>query len=184
VASRVEEEIFGIFCRDITLALSINQIASRLQKAYPHVYSVVISLIREGILNKAQVGRSYLCSINLKNENAVLLLSLAALKRRDMLLKRKKIFHVVENFKNLSKEFKIYTAAIHNDMLHIVLDYKHDSEAIKAAEPSLKRYRLRFYTKEEFIKNCEDFKSSVIVYSFTGFYNLIADVLPKIRVIA
>ena len=71
IGNKLELDIIRIFNRDITALLSINQIAHKLKKAYPHINAKVNDLINEGILNKRQIGRSYLCSVNLDNDKCV-----------------------------------------------------------------------------------------------------------------
>ena len=100
VVSKVGQEIIGIFNRDISASLSINQMAKILKKAYPNVNNTANNLIDENILNKNQEGHSYQCSINLENEKALLLLSLNEIMKKEKYLKKIKpvaiIFYLVK----------------------------------------------------------------------------------------
>ena len=88
IGNRLEKEILGIFDRDIYSLLSINQISKKLHKAYPYINAKVNELIKEGVLNKSQIGRSYLCSLNLNSEKTIALLSLMGTEKKEKILGR------------------------------------------------------------------------------------------------
>ncbi len=71
-----EQEILSAYSENPKGIYSINEIAKRLGKAYPHVHKTVRMLIDKGVLKRHEVGRSHLCSINFEDKRAILLLAL------------------------------------------------------------------------------------------------------------
>lgn len=63
-------QVVKLYSKNYVDLLSINEIAKRIGKKYPYVHKKVHEMIESGILNMTQLGRSYLCSINLENEVA------------------------------------------------------------------------------------------------------------------
>jgi hypothetical protein len=62
--------------KDIKKAQTINQIAKRVNKAYPNVYTTTKHLIDLNILRKEIVGKAHLCRLNLDNPTTLLYISL------------------------------------------------------------------------------------------------------------
>ncbi len=71
-----EQEILSAYGENPNAIYSINEIARRIGKAYPNVHKTVRTLVDKGILKRHEVGRSHLCSVNLDDNRAVLLLAL------------------------------------------------------------------------------------------------------------
>jgi hypothetical protein len=185
--NKLEQEIIGIFNRDITAILSINQISKKLNKAYPYINTKVNELIEERILNKIQVGRSYLCSIDLNNDKAILLLSLNDINKREKYLgKIKKSKDIIDEIRLIKKEFKTYTILLQGKKLIFVLDHIHDKEAIKNKFNRIRKFELEFITKLEFQDKMLSDKSlltdRVILYSPETYYELIQEIQSQIFV--
>jgi len=176
VVSKVGQEIIGIFNRDISASLSINQMAKILKKAYPNVNNTANNLIDENILNKNQEGHSYQCSINLENEKALLLLSLNEIMKKEKYLKKiKKPREFLEEIKEIKTKFKIHTIFVHSKKLYFILDHIYDQEAIKNKFSAIKQFKLVFMSKEdfaEFLKSGQD-KNPVIFYAPKRYYELV-----------
>ncbi len=182
IGNKLELRIIELYNRDITLLLSINQIAKKLNKAYPHINTKVNEFIKEGIFNKVQVGRSYLCSINLENPKAVALLMLNdAINKESFLKKQSTKFS--EELNKISKEFKIYTIFISNSKIYIILDHIHDKEAIKIISHELKKFDLIFLSKHEFQTHIIHDKSlldKTILYSSQKYYELLNEIKTQL----
>jgi len=71
-----EQEILSAYGENPNAIYSINEISRRIGKAYPYVHKNVHALIARGVLKRYEVGRSHLCSLDLKNTHAILLLAL------------------------------------------------------------------------------------------------------------
>ena len=179
IGNKLELRIIELFNSDITLLLSINQIAKKLNKAYPHINTKVNQLIKEEIFNKVQVGRSYLCSINLDNTKAVALLALNdAIKKESFLKKLNKEFS--DELNKISKEFRIYTIFLSNKKIYLVLDHIHDKEAIKIISKELKKFDLVFLSKSEFHEQVIHDKNllldKTILYASQKYYELLNEI--------
>jgi DNA-binding Lrp family transcriptional regulator len=177
--NRLEKEIIGIFNNEITSVLSINQIAKKLKKAYPHINHKVNELIEEGILKKTVAGRSILCSINIENEKAVLLLSLNEIEKRERHSKRLSS-ELLEEISKIRKSFKVYTILIQNKCITFVLDHLYDKEAIKNGFSKIKEFELRFFSKDEFLETALKDNSltsgQVILYSPATYFEFISQI--------
>ena len=182
IGNKLELRIIEIFNRDITLFLSINQIAKKLNKAYPHINTKVNEFIKEGIFNKVQVGRSYLCSINLDNTKAVALLMLNdAIKKEFFLNKQSPKF--AEELSKITKEFRIYTIFLSKKKIYFVLDHIHDKEAIKIISKELKRLDLMFLSKSQFqeqIIHDKNLLDKTILYSSQKYYELLNEIKAQL----
>ena len=182
IGNKLELRIIELFNRDITLLLSINQIAKKLNKAYPHINTKVNQLIKEEIFNKVQVGRSYLCSINLDNTKAVALLVLNdAIKKESFLKKLNKEFS--DELNKISKEFKIYTIFLSKKKIYFVLDHIHDKEAIKIISKELKRFDLMFFSKSQFqeqIIHDKKLLDKTILYASQKYYELLNEIKAQL----
>jgi len=179
--NRLELDIIRLFNRDVALQLSINQISKKLGKSYPHINSKVNELIDQGILNKTQVGRSHLCSVNLLNDKAVLLLSMNESLKKDKKIKKiKNSGKFIEEIREIGKEFDVHTIILLDTNLIFVLDHIYDKEAIKNTFSAIKKFDLDFFTKEEFQQHLLQPKeiqdSKVIMYSFENYFEIVQEI--------
>ena len=71
-----EQEILSAYGENPNGIYSINEISRRIGKAYPNVHKTVQTLVHKGILKRHPMGRSHLCSVNLEDNRAILLLAL------------------------------------------------------------------------------------------------------------
>ena len=60
--------IVNLFCRDLTRELTIRQISKLIKKSYAHTNQEVWELINKGVINKKDIGKSILCSLNINND--------------------------------------------------------------------------------------------------------------------
>jgi hypothetical protein len=179
IAGKVEQEIISVFSRDITQLLSINRISKILNKAYPHINGIVNSLIKEDVLQKKQIGKSCMCSINLESSKAVALLSLIGSQKKDKVKK-----NIDDELLLIQKKFRIYTIFSRQNSIYFVLDHIYDSEAIKKYARSLKKHDLIFYTMQDFqssiLKTPSMVIDNVILYSSEKYYELINDIRSEL----
>lgn len=182
IGNKLELKIIEIFNRDITLFLSINQIAKKLNKAYPHINTKVNEFIKEGIFNKVQIGRSYLCSINLESTKAVALLMLNdAIKKESFLKKQTTKF--AEELNIIAREFRVYTIFLSRNKIYFVLDHIHDKEAIKITSKELRKSDLVFLSKSEFhsqIIHDKSLLNKTILYSSQKYYELLNEIKAQL----
>ena len=67
-------EIIKLFSRDLNRELTIRKISKLIKKSYAHTNKEVWGLVKQGVLNHKEIGKSIICSINLKNDMARILL--------------------------------------------------------------------------------------------------------------
>lgn len=182
IVSKVEQDVIGLFNRDITQLLSINQIAKLLGKAYPHINSKVNNLIKLKVLNKMETGRSYLCSLNLKNSLTIAMLGLDEAEKKQKL--EKKFPKIADDLETVQRKFNIRTIAYSKNKLIFVLDHIYDKEAIQKIAKSFKTVEQEYYTKDDFSEyvkyNDRLLKNKTVVYSCEGFYTIVDEILPDL----
>ncbi|TAL51759.1 MAG: hypothetical protein EPN86_06035, partial [Nanoarchaeota archaeon] len=81
IGNQLELSIIGLYSDDLTSGFTILQISKLLKKAYPYINRKVNEFISEGILKKTVVGKSYLCHLNIENNQTTILLTLIQLKK-------------------------------------------------------------------------------------------------------
>ncbi|MFH2020288.1 MAG: hypothetical protein ABIJ34_02675 [archaeon] len=171
VTSKVELDIIGVFNRDISQRLSINEISKILGRAYPHINSTCNNLIDNSVLTKKIIGRSYLCSLNLENDKSIALLTLKEIYKQD---KNGLVKHV-ELVKLISHEFKIVTAFKDKKNIILVLDHFHDKDAIINAFPKIKKYNPVFIDESKFLVGAKNLvlENITVLYSYESFYRML-----------
>ncbi len=90
IANKLELDIIRLYDSNFVNLFSINQISRLLNKKYPYINKKVKGMIKEGILKKTIVGKSHLCSLNLKSRKAVLLMALNEISKLEKGIKNKK----------------------------------------------------------------------------------------------
>ncbi|NTV24509.1 MAG: hypothetical protein HGA85_09195 [Nanoarchaeota archaeon] len=181
VTGRLELEIIDLFERDISQVFSINEIAKTLGKSYPSVNLKVSSLIDEEVITKNQVGRSYLCHVNLKNQKTIALLSLIQSSK----LHESKLKTLEPEVQKLLEVFDIYTVFHCKERLYFVLGHIYDQEAIKKYSRRIAKEKTVFYTKEEFCRAVlaeqAILTEKTILYSASKYYEFVDRIVSEIR---
>jgi len=91
---KIELKIVDLLARNPERKFTINEIAKSLNEYYSNVHRTISKLIKDNVIIKEKVGKSYLCSINLRNEKSFALIQLSEIERRN-------------NFYNSNKEIKV-----------------------------------------------------------------------------
>jgi DNA-binding Lrp family transcriptional regulator len=185
LGNRLEQQILEIFDRDFSLLLSINQISKKLKKSYPHINAKVSNLIKEGVLSKANVGRSYLCSLNLGNEKSIALLMLDGAKRKEKTFSKiKNISLFLEEITRIKTDFSIHTIALSEDSLIFVMDHLYDQEAIKNMYREIKQFNLLFFDRQNFVEyylgRADLLQNIVVLYSYEKYFELISTIKERL----
>jgi len=146
----------------------------------------VNELLKDGIFKKIIIGRSYLCSINLRNDKAVYLLILNEIKKKEKFLKKNKKFsEIIPILEKIKSGFKVYTTLALNDSLIFVLDYINDKDAIINKYPAIKKLNPVFYDRDSFcdtlIKDDTLVEDKVILYAYETYFELVESVEDKLR---
>jgi predicted nucleotidyltransferase len=91
---KIELKIVDLLARNPERKFTINEIAKSLNEYYFNVHRTISKLIKDNVIIKEKVGKSYLCSINLRNEKSFALIQLSEIERKN-------------NFYNSNKEIKV-----------------------------------------------------------------------------
>ena len=91
---RLELKIVDLLARNLEKKFTINEVAKVLKEHYSLVHRIVSRLFKKRIISKEKIGRAYICSLNLDNENTPILIQLSEADKRD-------------NFLNSDKELKL-----------------------------------------------------------------------------
>ena len=147
--------IIKLFCRDLTKELTIRQISKLLKKSYAYTNKEVWNLIKADILNKKEIGRSVVCSINLKNKTTRALLTFnSAIESKD--------YNTAELKKN-----NVLTAFFSKNRLYIISNKKFKTSG-------------KILTKQEFIDSVKQIGlDNDIVYGYEKYWEIIGDIYEK-----
>ena len=150
-----EVSIVKLFCRDLAKELTIRRISQLLKKSYAFTNKEVWKVINKGVLNKKEIGKSIICSINLNNE-----LTKALLAFNSSLEKQQKFPD--KSFPELKDAL---TAFYSKNKLYVVTEKK---TPIKNA---------KMLSKEEFLAQIKQIGlDNLIVYGYEKYWELIGDI--------
>jgi hypothetical protein len=175
----LQQDIIGLYDNNLKNVFSINQIASLLKKKYPYINKKVTGMIDEGILKKLEIGRSYLCSLNLKNEKTLLLLAFNEMHKKKGLQELGKIEETLENLK---KEVIIFSAVgVHkNSRIQELYIISPSKKAIKAPFKTIfvDENRIKEMLAD---KDCLLFKSHIVFYGAEKFFEYILETEERLQ---
>lgn len=167
---------------------SINQIASKLNKKYPYINKKVTSLVANNIFKMTVVGRSHLCSLNLKNEETVHALILNEIRRKNKELgKEDALKKITEYVDKISRTADLKVVLKLKKTILFVLENKESRDSINRGvlKQALHNYESEFLTKREFLRRLvEDeslSKDRIILYGFEKYYELIRVVEDELK---
>lgn len=96
---KLELKIVDLLARNTERKFTINEIAKSLKEYYSFVHRTVNKLIKDNVITKEKVGKSHLCSINLRNEKTIILIQLSEIeKKNEFYNSNKEIKLILEDF--------------------------------------------------------------------------------------
>lgn len=171
---RLVQEIIGLYNDDIGGTFSISEIARRLKRAYPYIHRKVTGLLSQGILTEVVIGKSRLCSINLANDDAILLLSLNESRRkRELLKKEPKLKTLLHSLEGTAPNVAAIIRA--KGELIIIADQLFEHRIPGA------RVMASAAFKEFYLQDDEARRTHVVLYSFEKYFAIIKDIQGKLR---
>ena len=183
IGNTLEQQIIGLYDRDINAAYSINQIAKKLKKKYPYINKKVNMLLQEKILVKVVIGHSHLCSLNLENEQTTVLLTINEIKKKEKLLKKDDWKKKSEKICSCIKNTSIRTVLCSNNNIYFVVGDLKDERAIRK-KLRLKN-KMKFLTNDQFKKLLLTEKTILedhtILYAYEGYYQTIREIRGELR---
>lgn len=189
VGNSLEQEIIRLYAGDVSTIYSINQIAGRLGKKYPYINKKVTILIKNKIFKKTIAGRSYLCSLNLENEETIYLLILNEIKKKkEALRKTPELQTTLEYIEKINKVLSISLVLKKEEKLFFVLEGEDEksmfeASVIKQAMPGL---LTEAHTKESFLRLLADDKelreNRVILHGYEKYYEYMREIEDELKI--
>lgn len=150
--------------------MTINQIAKSLKEHYSFVNRIVNRLIENNVIEVNKSGRSYLCSLNLRNERTLALLQLSEIEKKETFYeKNKNMKLVLEDFVNAVREESrnnLVTIILFGSFAKGVATKESDVDVLLVVKKSLKVERI---VKEVYAKYGKDL--AVLVMTPKEFQN-------------
>ncbi len=96
---KLELKIVDLLARNQGKKLAINEIAKALKEHYSFVHRIVNNLIKDKVVIKEKVGKSHICSLDIKNEKTIALMHLSEIEKKDeFYASNKELGLVLEDF--------------------------------------------------------------------------------------
>jgi len=188
IGNELEQEIISLYSKDISSFYSINQIANRLGKKYPYINKKVSALIKNKIFKKTIIGRAYLCSLNLENDETIYLLILNEIRKKKTELELEPNLQKVLEYINKAKRIINLELVIKNKQRIIfVLPTTKEKEQFEKAivKEVMQGYRIAIQTKEDFLKQLLKDKElqgkHVLLYGYEKYYEYIREVEDELK---
>ena len=188
IGNELEQEIISLYSKDISSLYSINQIAHRLGKKYPYINKKVTILIKNKIFKKTIIGRSYLCSLNLKNDETIYLLILNEIRKKKAELEfDTNLPAVLEYIDKAKKIINLQLVIKSKERILFVLPTTEDKEQFEKAivKQVMQNYKTQIQTQEEFLKellkNKELQEKHVILHGYEKYYEYIREIEDELK---
>ncbi len=174
---------------------TMNEIAEELGEHYSFAYRIINRLHEQKVIKKEKVGKSHLCTLNLKNEKTVALIKLSEIERREEFLERnKQLKLILKDFINAVSDkgdinsvllFGSYAKNIQSETsdIDILILTKSDLELEKAMGETYAKYGEELnaiaMTPSDFKKEIEEpiikeiIENHFILYGVDKFINLV-----------
>lgn len=188
IGNTLEQEILGLYNVNVSSMYSINQIATLLKKKYPYINKKVTSLIENDIFKMTIVGRSHLCSLNLKNEETIHGLILNDIRRKKAELEKNiSLRKTTEYIEKLSRNADIKVVLKSKNNILFVSENRENCEHISRGvlKQALHDYEAKFLTKEEFLRLIAEDKTlqqeRIILYGFEKYYEHVREIEDELK---
>ena len=176
IENKLEQEIIQLYDRNLVNLLSINQISKSLNKKYPYINKKVSQLLKDGIMKKIVVGRSYLCTLDLENPKTVLLLAMFEMNKNKPFMTD----NVTEFVDKNSIQLSVLCVVEYNKRLLFVVNDLKDRRVIQRAFPDAnvidKTGFLDILSYEK-----ELFTDHTVIYGYENFFSLIKMELQELK---
>lgn len=187
IGNKLEQAIIGVFQQDLSSTYSINQISKILKKSYPLINKKSNFFLRENILKKIDVGRSYQCFLNMRSDKARVLMALNEINKKEIFVQKNKNFEMVlDELSQLSKKFLIDTVLLYKKTIIFVMSDTEKKHEILELSILTKDYTLLFFTRKDFqnyfLGNKDLQKYHIVLYNMDICLNIVAEVVDTLLV--
>jgi len=176
IENKLELEIISLYDSNLLNLLSIKQIAKKLNKKYPYINKKVTELLKEGILKKIVVGKSYLCSLNFENNETVLLLSLLEFQKKRRLDVAEIEEWIKQNMLRMTTHCVVYHKNKHVFVVENLRDRRELQKVFKDCVVVDKREFLDLLCEEQ-----ELFTKHTVIYGVQRFFELLTTELDELK---
>ena len=188
VGNALEQDILELYSDNPSSLYSINQIATKLGKKYPYINKKVTILIKSQIFRKTVIGRSHLCSLNLKNDETIYLLILNEIRKKKKLLESNPRLREATSY--ICKVARLSGAEIalkDRQGLLFVTPRKEEAEALSRSivKQALGGHEFRAMPRQEFLEMLKEDReihsSHTILQGFEKYYECIREIEDELK---
>ena len=174
IGNDLEQSIISLYSTDLKAGYTILQISKLLNKAYPYINKKLNEFIASGIITKQNVGKSYLCHLNLASSQAIILLSIAEIRKlEEKSTQEHELEAVLSELKLIRKEFGILCAYETAKEILLIGDPKLQND-IASKAPLLHSKKFRVISQKDFSA-----KAIQVLLGFENYYNLAGEMQWK-----
>jgi|GEM_PF-1328922 len=187
IGNKLEQSIVEVFQDDLSSTYSINQVSKILKKSYPIINKKSNFFLKEGVLKKINVGKSYQCFLNLGSDKARVLMALNEIgKKESFIAKGKDSDILMDEISQLSKKFSIDTVLLYKKSLIFVTSEVDKKDEMMALSILTKDYTMLFFDKERFteyfVGNKDLQRYHIILFNVDLCMNMISKVSDRLIV--
>ena len=141
--NKFQSRLLQLFDENFNSEFTINQISKKIGLDYAYVNREVNKLIKKEIISKKTVGNSNLCSLNLKNDEAIVLIFDYETSKKSAFYKRHKVLktYFLDLFREI-KGFDVYSFVIFGSYANGTETGKSDLDILIVIEDKKKSDKL------------------------------------------
>jgi hypothetical protein len=184
IGNKLEQSIISVFQEDLSSTFSINKVSKALNKSYPIINKKSNFFLKEGVLKKMDIGRSYQCFLNMQNDKTRVLMALNEINTKEALLQKNKDMEIViDEITQLSKKFQIDTVLLYKKTLICIMQDVSRKNEILEQSTLTRDYTLLFFTRksfqERFLEDKDLQKYHVLLHNVDIYLNILSEVSEK-----
>ena len=187
IGNKLEQSIINVFQDDLSSTFSINQISKILNKSYPLINKKSNFFLKEGILKKIDIGRSYQCFLNMHNDKTKVLMAVNEINKKEVYIQKHSNLDILnDEISQLSKKFSIDAILLYKKTLIFVTSDIGKKDEIMEMSILTKDFTFLFFNKknfqEHFMKDKDLQKYHLIMYNVDICLNIITEVADNLLV--
>jgi hypothetical protein len=187
IGNKLEQSIISVFQEDLSSTHSINQVSKLLKKSYPLINKKSNFFLKEGVLKKINIGRSYQCFLNMHSDKTKVLMAMNEINKKESYMqKHSHLEALTDEISQLSKKFSIDTVLLYKKTLIFITQDMTKKDEIMDMSILTKDYTFLFFNKknfqEYFMQDKDLQKHHIIIYNVDICLNIITEVADKLLV--
>jgi hypothetical protein len=187
IGNKLEQSIINVFQNDLSSTFSINQVSKILNKSYPLINKKSNFFLKEGVLKKINVGKSYQCFLNMTDDNTKVLMAVNEINKKEAYVQKYNNSNVlIDELSQLSKKFNIETIMLYKKTLIFITQDTSKKNEIMDLSVLTKDYTFLFFNKksfqEYFMQNKDLQKYHLVLFNVDIWVNIITEVADTLLV--